>query len=128
MGLSQTDKKPRAISLAQAYEHIVRWYSENLSLLRQRTADGEYAGKSDALIKALPPASGLTDLEIRAVLGEVIYGNLEWAYHETDGQYKMAAYAHGALEAAGLGWSLSEAERQELKDSKLWPYLIINKE
>jgi len=87
----------------------------------------EYGKKSEALIRARPPASQLSDLEQRAVLGEVIYGNLEWAYHETDGQYKMAAYAHGALEAAGLSWSIGESEGQKLADSGLWPYLIINR-
>lgn len=127
MGLDPNDKKPKQISLAQAYEHIRRWYSQNLPLLRQRMGEREDGKKSEALIKGLPPASKLTDLEIRAVLGEVIYGNLEWAYHETDGQYKMAAYAHGALEAAGQNWSLSEGERHQLKGSTLWPHLMINK-
>jgi len=92
-----------------------------------RAGDPEYAKRSKELIGALPPAPKLNDLEIRAVLGEVIYGYLEWAYHETDGQYKMAAYAHGALEAAGLKCSLSETERQQLKGSTLWPYLMINR-
>ena len=127
MGLNAADKKPKNMSVAQAYEHICRWYSQNLSLLRQRMGDREYGKKSEALIRALPPASKLNDLEIRAVLGEVIYGYLEWAYHETDGQYKMAAYAHGALEAVGLNWSLSETERQQLKGSTLWPHLMINR-
>jgi hypothetical protein len=90
--------------------------------------DREYGKRSEALIKALPPASALTDLEIRAVLREVVSGNLEWAYHDTDGQCKMSAYAHGALEAAGLNCSLSESEEQELKGSKLWPHLMINRE
>jgi len=127
MGLNAMDKKPQNMTLAEAYKNIRQWYSQNLSLLQQRLGDPEYAKKSEALIRALPPASELNDLEIRAVLGQVISGNLEWAYHETDGQYKMAAYAHGALEAAGLNKSLSETERQQLKGSALWPYLMINR-
>lgn len=56
---------------------------------------------SVALIDRLHEGSDLTQLELRAVLGEVIYGYLEWAYHENDGDFKMAAYAHAALEQAG---------------------------
>ena len=127
MGLDSTDSKPKDMSLPQAYENIRRWYTQNLSLLQKRPGGVEYAKQSEALIKALPPASTLNDLEIRAVLGEVIYGNLEWAYHQTDGQYKMAAYAQGAIEAAGLQSSLTETERQQLKGSTLWPYLSIGR-
>jgi len=87
----------------------------------------DYAKKSEALILALPPPDELSQLEIRAVLGEVIYGNLEWAYHQADSQYKMAAYAHGALEAAGLSWSLTEEDRKQLVGSRLWPHLMINR-
>lgn len=125
MGLKSTDKKPKDISLADAYECIRRWYSQNIPLLRQRMSDREYGQKSEALVNALPPAENLSELEIRAVLGEVIYGNLEWAYHESDGRFKMAAYAHGALETAGLDWSISEEEKQQLKNSALWPHLMI---
>jgi hypothetical protein len=127
MGLDSTDSKPKHMSLPQAYENIRRWYTQNLPLLRERPAGGDYVQRSRALIRALPPASALNDLEIRAVLGEVIYGNLEWAYHQTDGQHKMAAYAHGALEAAGLQWSLADTEKQQLKGSTLWPYLSISR-
>lgn len=85
MGLNADDKKPVGMSLADAYERIREWYSRNIALLRQKMGDCEYAKKSEGLIRALPPASQLSELEIRAVLGEVIYGNLEWAYHQTDG-------------------------------------------
>ena len=29
-----------------------------------------------------------------AALGEIIYGNLEWAYHESDGEFKMGLWPH----------------------------------
>jgi len=128
MGLNADDKKPAGMSLADAYERIRQWYSHSIPLLRQKMGDRDYANKSEALIRALPPAPQLSELEIRAVLGEVIYGNLEWAYHQTDGNYKMAAYAHGALETAGLSWSINEEEKQKLKTSVLWPHLMINRQ
>jgi hypothetical protein len=31
-------------------------------------------------------------------LRRVIYRDLEWAYHESDGKYKMGDYAHAAFE------------------------------
>ena len=126
MGLGRNDKKPEAIALAYAYERIRRWASANVHSLEERL-ERKYTERYEALIAALPPACDASELEIRAVLGEVIYGNLEWAYHDTDGQYKMGAYAHGALEAAGLVLSINEAERTELKGSILWPHLTINR-
>ncbi|WP_347242855.1 hypothetical protein, partial [Thermogutta sp.] len=106
MGLLASDKKPAQISLKDAYCKIRKWYQANVDMVRSRNDD--YGNRSAALIEALPPVDMLSDLEIRAILGEVIYGNLEWAYHKDDGAYKMAAYAHGALEAAGQSWSLSD--------------------
>jgi len=125
MGLSSTDKKPVDISLKEAYFKIQKWYQANIDMARSRNDD--YGNRSAALIEALPQADLLTDLEIRAILGEVIYGNLEWAYHEDDGEYKMAAYAHGALESAGISWSISGEERDQLKNSALWPHLMISR-
>ena len=34
-------------------------------------------------------------------LRRVLSRDLEWAYHESDGAYKMAAYAFAGLETAG---------------------------
>jgi hypothetical protein len=87
----------------------------------------DYAKRSEELINALPAVDQLSQLEIRAVFGEVIYGHLEWAYHQSDGNYKMGAYAHGALETTGLNWSLNEQEKKKLKASVLWPYLMISR-
>ncbi len=125
MGLNTGDPKPEGISFKDAYTAIHNWYGSNVHLLAGRSDD--YARRSVALINALPEASTLSDLEFRAVFGEVIYGLLEWAYHKSDGRYKMAAYAHAALEAAGLSFSLSEDERAALKASQLWTYLSFNR-
>jgi len=125
MGLSPNDKKPVNIALKEAYSKIRKWYQANIDMAR--SGNDDYGNRSAALIEALPQANMLSDLEIRAILGEVIYGNLEWAYHKDDGDYKMAAYAHGALEAAGLSWSISEEERNQLKNSALWPHLMISR-
>lgn len=121
------ERKNSGMSLPDAYKSIRQWFLRNIPMLREQMGDNDYGRKSEALIRSLPPASQLSELEIRAVLGEVIYGNLEWAYHEMEGDYKMAAYAHGALEAAGLSSSINENEKQALKTSVLWPHLSINR-
>jgi hypothetical protein len=43
---------------------------------------------------------------------------------DSDGQYKMAAYAHSGLETAGLSYFLSNEEKENLKKSgsSLLPY------
>lgn len=125
MGLSSEDLRPEGIPLADAYLAIRRWYIANVSKIATR--EGDYARRSEALIHALPAAVPSL-LEIRAVLGEVVYGNLEWAYHETDGSYKMAAYAFAALEAAGYDYSLTASEREQLLASPLARHFIWNRQ
>jgi hypothetical protein len=125
MGLSSNDKKPTDISLEKAYINIRKWYKNNIDLAIARGDD--YGKRSARLIKNLPTVKNINQLEIRAILGEIIYGNLEWAYHKDDGKYKMAAYAHSALETEHFALSLSEEEKDKLKNSRLWPYLSIKR-
>ncbi len=123
MGLGRDDKKPQNISLKEAYGKIRYWYQDNIDFLLQR--DDEYSQKSLMLVKALPSANAVTNQEIRAVLVEVISGLLEWAYHQSDDNYKMAAYAHAALESSGMKLQSSKNEIEQLKKSRLWPYLSL---
>jgi hypothetical protein len=120
MALSPTDQKPKGISVADAYTAIRRWYQSNVTVTEARGDD--YGRDSAKLIRVLPPASTLSDVEQRAVLREVIVGYLEWGYHQSDDQYKMAAYAHAAFDTSGTSYSLSPAENESLKASQLWPY------
>jgi hypothetical protein len=124
MGLSTNDKKPVGITFKDAYIKIRKWYLANVNLATARGDD--YGNRSAELINHLPKVNAISELEIRAILGEVIYGNLEWAYSKDDGQFKMAAYAHAALEASNISWSLNDAEKQKLKTSQIWKYLQIS--
>lgn len=119
MGLDPDDPKPVGITLRDAYEKIRTWYQA-----RVHGEDNPHAQRAAPFIDALPPEDKLTDLEIRTVLSEVILGQLEWAYDESDGEYKMAAYAHAALDAAGLHFTLRDGEKQAIKESQstLLPY------
>jgi hypothetical protein len=125
MGLSPNDPRPVGITLEDAYSEIRKWYQSNVKTILKR--GNEYAKNSEELIKKLPPVKSMTKLEIRAIMGEIIFGYLEWAYHESNGKFKMAAYAHASLEVAGLSYSLNDNEKQELKGSFLWPFLFINR-
>jgi len=125
MALSKTDKRPAGISLSDAYAAIRDWYRNHPDPAQcsERRYSPDYAQSSARLITALPPAEGLADVEKIAVLCEVIRGHLEWAYHQSDGRYKMAAYAQAALETLGRSCSLSLEETEQLKNSALWPFL-----
>jgi hypothetical protein len=125
MALYKTDSKPAAISLSDAYTAIRDWYQNHPDPARysERHCPPDYARSSARLIKALPPAEGLADVEKIAVLCEVVRGHLEWAYDQSDGRYKMAAYAHAALEALGHSYNLAPAEIELLHQSVLWPIL-----
>jgi len=136
MGLDPKDPKPTQITIREAYTKIRQWYRVNVPKFLDRPAKeietGEFKIVRDFsasakacfdLVDNLPYQSELSDIEIRAVLVEVISGKLEWAYHQSDGDYKMAAYAHAALEQAGLPTFLSEAEKRELRGSRIYPFL-----
>ena len=125
MSLSQDDKKPVNISLKGAYGKIRKWYQANIN--DPDIMKYSYGPHSIELIKALP-ATLTNNLEIQAVLAEIILGNLEWAYHKNDGNYKMAAYAFAALAAAKCSYHLSDVEKNKVKTSgALWTqYLHYN--
>lgn len=120
MALSPSEPLPIGVSLADSYSAIREWYQANVS---KADALGDYGRDSAKLIRFLPPATSLNDVEQRAVLREVIVGYLEWGYHQNNAQFKMAAYAHAALEAHGRSYSLTPAENETLKTSELYPYL-----
>jgi hypothetical protein len=67
-------------ALIDAYTIIRNWYVSNIRLARNRGDD--FGDKSFALTEQLPEAGELSELEIRAVLVEVIMGNLEWAFRD----------------------------------------------
>jgi hypothetical protein len=50
----------------------------------------------------MPPPERATREEMIDALRRVIYRDLEWAYHESDGKYKMAAYAQAAFDTEGI--------------------------
>ena len=136
MGLSNEDKTPDGISLREAYTKIKQWYKINTPLLTQDSSGilhtgglvtqrnySKYANAALDLVNSLPDENGLSEVEIRAILSEVISGKLEWAYHESDGDFKMAAYAHAALKKANKPLFLPKEVKVELKKSLLYPYL-----
>lgn len=118
---SAQDSKLTGISIAEAYTAIKHWYLENLPLIDWRS--GRYYMRASALIRALPDADDLTDLEARAVFAEVLSGLLEWGYSESDGRFRMGEYAYAALKTAGKASSLTAAERAQLQSTALGPFL-----
>ncbi len=116
---------PGGISFEDAYTAIRTWCRDNVDGIE--TATG-LSARSRALIAALPEPADASDLEMRAVFAEVIGGNLEWAYRKTDGRHRMAEYAHGALDGAGITFEISDPdEREQLRASLLWPHLFCTR-
>lgn len=124
MGLLRQDEMPLGIEPKEAYKFIKSWYSSNISLLRRKLGESDYARKSEELVRALPPASKISKVEILAICLEVTRGYLEWAFHETDGNYKMAAYACATIETAGFPGFFTDEDRKILMKSDLAPFLM----
>ena len=116
MGLSANDKLPAEISIVDAYSKLRAWYQSNIGKIPSNLEES-YADGSRKLIRALPDAEGMLELEMRGVFQEVFRGLLEWGFHESDGHYKMAAYVKGALQKAGLDYNLSALEMNMLCNS-----------
>ena len=75
------------------------------------------------MIRNLPHPDEATEIEMIAIMREVIVNLLEWAYGSSDGNYKMYTYAKAALETLNRSYSLSDEEEEELKKSKLYSYI-----
>lgn len=112
---------PAGFSIEEAYERVKKWYQDNINSIDEVTTE-EYAEISRNLINNLPDSPDATVLEMRAVMAEIIAGNLEWGYSGKDDEYTMSAYAKEAVKPFG-GYSISKKEQEELRSSNLWPYL-----
>ncbi len=120
MAQSPESATDRDAALDEGYDRLRAWYQANAHELAQDERDDSRA--SLRLIEALPPAGKLSTLEKRAVLGEVVYGLLEWGHGRTDGELSNADRAKRALEPWG-GYRLSEGDLNQLRGSPLWPLL-----
>jgi tetratricopeptide (TPR) repeat protein len=119
--IQETDKdRP----LLDAYTSVRLWYQANIHRLDER--NDEYSDMSRRLILALPDPTAATQLEMRAVMAQVISGGLEWAYAQSDGRSTMSEYAKKSVEPFG-GYSLSDDDRSALQTSVLWKYLGYSK-
>ena len=125
MGLSDKDKIKENISLKAAYCKIKKWYQSNIHLAKELNSD--YGDRSVNLIDNLPECDEISNVEIRAILEEVIWGYLEWGYHKKDRYYKMAAYAHGAFESNNISGQLNDNEKKKLEKSQIWQFLTSSK-
>lgn len=126
MGLNESDKLPRRITPQGAYKAIYDWYKSNERFLDDIVLDG-FKGYKDGflpLVKHLIEPNNISDIEIKAILIEVIQGSLEPCYHASDSKYKMGAYAHAGLKHYGSIHKLTEEEALILRRSPIRQYLI----
>ena len=93
MGLSDSDPRPYAATPSDAYDAIRSWYRSNLDKFARDSVHAGHVAECRSYVAALPPSRKATDEEIAELFHQVLMGTLEWAYHESDGRYKMAAYA-----------------------------------
>ena len=101
MGLSSDDARPVGMAPRDAYAAIRSWYQANIDRLAADPDRGMSARAAKGYIASMPAPEGVTPDEIADACRRVISGNLEFAYHDSDERYKMAAYAFAALDAAG---------------------------
>ena len=116
---------PDGISMLDAYAAIHDWCCTHVDDLEVPTGLGE---RQRSLVSALPQPADASVVEMRAVFGELIGGNLAWAYRKTDGAHRMAEYAHSALRGADVSQEIVDlAEREALLASPMGPYLFCSR-
>jgi hypothetical protein len=102
MGLDSSDSRPDGIAFGDAYTAIRSWYRANVGRFQADQKKGRYAMAAKKYIESMPEPASASRENMLDAFRRVLSGDLEWAYHESDGHYKMAAYAHAACEAAGV--------------------------
>lgn len=111
VGLSSDDARPVGIALQDAYAAVRGWYQANVARLATDPTRGIHAAAAKTFVASMPAPQNASREEVIDTFRRVIAGDLEWAYHESDGQYKMAAYAWAACDAAGIDPSAVSATR-----------------
>ena len=101
MGLDPSDPLPDRISCEDAYAAIRTWYQANVDRYAMDLQKAQHVVASKSYVESLPMPDQATPDDIKNTLRQVLVGDLEWGYHESDGRFKMAAYAQAAFEAAG---------------------------
>jgi hypothetical protein len=125
VSVSEVGFGPGGIPIEAAYAAIRAWCQAHVD--DPMPVRGPSAA-SRQLVAVLPEPSVASELEMRAVLGELITGNLAWAYRKTDGLHPMAAYAHAGLEHAGVTTEIRDPdEREQLRTSPIWPFLFTTR-
>jgi len=109
------------VDLRESYERVRAWYQKHCDTALQ--VGDEHRKASVALIRALPPASAMSELEIIAVFREVCLRKLEWAYGAGEDGAEMARDTRAILEALGRLGGFSSEEVKELRKSSLWPFI-----
>jgi hypothetical protein len=117
----QSKTVPETISLDLAYKHVRDWYLANLELAPKLAQTPFVADRARTLITSL--SESLSQLEMRAVLHEVIEGLLDWGAAQSDGQFLMSDYARAGLESSG-GERFTMDERSRLQGTSLARVLI----
>ena len=100
MGLDSDDRLPEGISFRDAYSAVRTWYQSNLEQLKADERSESHAKAASAYIESLAPPAEASEVEMKDCLRRVLCRDLEFGYHESDGAYKMAAYAHAAFKTA----------------------------
>jgi hypothetical protein len=111
VALNPDDPTPEQVSAKAAYAAARIWFQSN----KERFPCSD---KARLLIDLLPEPEDAWDSDMKAVFMEIVRGLLEFGYHESDGSYKIGAYAHAGLRSLG-GEYLSAEDRNFVSQGPL---------
>jgi hypothetical protein len=89
---------PEDMSLRDTYAAVRSWYQGELEKEpNERQIGGGWWEWSKELIEALPEPGTATEGEMMFCFSQVSAGDLEFAFAETDGRFRMGTYARTML-------------------------------
>src|SRR5438309_12027973 len=98
MSAASEDPRLATMSSRDAYATIRAWYQANVEMCAADPQLRPHALASKGYVESLPPPEQATQAGIEDTLRRVLSGDREWGYHKSDGDFKMAAYAHAGFE------------------------------
>jgi hypothetical protein len=101
VGLSDSDPKPYEASSIESYDAIRSWYQANLDRFASDPVHANHIKDCRDYVEALQPGSKASEQQIDDLFHQVVMGVLECGYHQSDGHYKMAAYAEVGQQKRG---------------------------
>ena len=112
------------MEMSEAYQRVYDFFTKSGHLLEGANCTPQYKAATRALIAALPLPESAGEDDMRTIFEEIIIGNLEWSFHQSDGSMKMSECAFSAVGRDGYFITKAAAERISRSRKPYWTHTM----